>query len=141
MRVEKHLLSDTAEWMTNSEFVDKDGNIMRAIGEAKIMVAGGVISNESWTCIDGKRVCNCYKIDKETESRYHFECDNTALGKQTGDFNIDRNVLFSKFRVNDTSMKGFEIIVKDEDECLVYGTLYDGDELVNTWRTIMVKML
>jgi len=141
MRAETHLLSDTAEWMTNSEFVDKDGNILRAIGEAKIMVSGGVISNESWTCIDGKRVCNCYKIDKETESRFRFECDNTALGKQTGDFNIDRNVLFSKFKVNDTSMKGFEIIVKDEDECLVYGTLYDGDELVNTWRTIMVKML
>ncbi len=51
MRAVKHLLSDSAEWMTNSEFVDKDGKILRAIGEAKIIVDGEEIVNESWACI------------------------------------------------------------------------------------------
>jgi len=140
MRAEKHLLSDSAEWMTNSEFVDKNGNILKAIGEAKILIEGTEITNECWACIDGKRECNCYKIEKESDLRYRFVCMNTTLGKQTGDFCIDRNVLFSKFVINDTSLNGFEIIVKEEDECTVYGTLYDGVELVNSWRTIMVKM-
>jgi len=140
MKAEKHLLSDSAEWMTNSEFVDKNGNILRAIGEAKIMIAETEITNESWACIDGKRECNCYKIEKESDLKYRFVCHNASLGKQTGDFSIDRNILFSKFVVNDTSLNGFEIIVKQEDECIVYGTLYDGHELVNSWRTIMVKM-
>ncbi len=140
MRAEKHLLSDSAEWMTNSEFVDKDGNILRAIGEAKIVVEGPEIINETWACVEGKKVCNCYRIEKESDLKYHFECQNTDLGKQIGDFNVDRNIVYSKFTVSDSSLNGFEIIVKDDDECTIYGTLYDGSNLLNTWRTVMVKM-
>lgn len=112
MRGDKHLLSDSAEWMTNSEFVDKSGNIFSAIGEAKIMVSKGMISNESWTCIDGKRVCNCYKIDKETESRYRFECDNTAPGKQTGDLLIPGRVLLKIFQYPIKNDKLVELFTK-----------------------------
>ena len=140
MRAQKHLLSDSAEWMTNSEVIDKNGNVLRTIGESKIKISGEEITNENWSCIDGKKECSCYKIEKESDLRYRFECNNPSLGKQTGDFNINKNVLFSKFVVSDTSLNGFEIIVKEEDECIVYGTLYDGHELVNSWRTIMVKM-
>lgn len=140
MRTEKHLLSDSAEWMTNSEFVDKDGNIIKAIGEIRIVVKGQEIIHENWVCIDGKRESSCYKIEKESASKYNFVCQSTSLGKQTGDFNIDRNVLFSKFTVNEKNLFGFEIIVKEEDECIAYGTLYSGVELVNSWRTIMVKI-
>ena len=140
MRKEKHLLSETAEWMTNSEFVDKSGNITRSLGEAKIVIEEGVIINESWTCIEGRRESNFYKIRKESDLKYYFECVSSSLGKHTGDFNIDRNVLFSKFTVSETTLNGYETIVTDQDECIVYGTLYDGKELVNSWRTIMVKM-
>ena len=140
MRAVKHLLSDSAEWMTNSEFVDKDGNILRAIGEAKIVVYDNQIINESWACVEGKKVFNNYKIQRESDSKFRFECTNPEHGTRRGDFNSDRNILYSKFTVSDTSLAGFEIIVKDEDECTVYGTLYDGKELLNSWRTIMVRI-
>ncbi len=140
MRDQKHLLSAPAEWMTSSEFVDKDGNIFKAIGESKIIHDCDGIVNESWTCLDGKKIFNNYKILQESEYRYRFVSDNPTLGSQTGEFNIDRNVVYSKFTVNDSTLSGFEIIIKDEDECSVYGTLYDGNELVNTWRTIMVRI-
>jgi hypothetical protein len=141
MNKEKHLLSDSAEWMTNCEFVDKEGNIIKAIGEAKIVIEGTEIINDNWTCIDGKRLCSCYKIERESDFKYHYECKNSTLGNQTGDFCIDRNVLFSKFTVKETNLSGFEVFVKEDDECIVYGTLYDGAELINSWRSIMVKML
>ncbi len=140
MRAEKHLLSDPAEWMTSSEFVDKEGIIKRAIGEAKIVVNDHEIINETWSCVEGKRICNCYRIEKESDSRYRFECSNPELGTQTGDLNIDRNIVYSKFTVNNTSLNGFEIIVKDDDECTIYGTLYDGADLLNSWRTVMVRI-
>ncbi len=140
MRAVKHLLSDSAEWMTNSEFVDKDGNILRAIGEAKIVVDDNEIINESWACVEGKKVFNNYRIQRESDSKFRFECTNPEQGIRKGDLNLDRNILYSKFTVSDTSLSGFEIIVKDEDECTVYGTLYDGKELLNSWRTIMVRI-
>jgi len=140
MRAVKHLLSDSAEWMTNSEFVDKDGNILRAIGEAKIVVEDNEITNESWACVEGKKVFNNYRILKESDSKFRFECSNPEQGIRRGDLNSDRNILYSKFTVSDTSMNGFEIIVKDEDECTIYGSLYDGKELLNSWRTIMVRI-
>ncbi|MDP3452724.1 MAG: hypothetical protein Q8R90_07180 [Bacteroidales bacterium] len=140
MGAEKHLLSDPAEWMTSSEFVDKEGKIKRAIGEAKIIVNELEIINETWSCVEGKRICNCYRIEKESDHRYRYECNNPELGTQRGDFNIDRNIVYSKFTVNETSLNGFEIIVQDDDECTIYGTLYEGSELLNSWRTVMVKI-
>jgi hypothetical protein len=126
--------------MTSSEFVDKEGKIYKAIGESKITLDSESITNESWACIEGKKVYNNYKIEKETELKYIYESENPDLGTQTGEFNIDRNVVYSKFTVKDSPLNGFEIIIKDEDECNVYGTLYNGTELVNTWRTIMVRI-
>ena len=140
MKDEKHLLSDSAEWMTSSEFVDKEGKIFKAIGESKITHECDYITNESWACIEGRKVYNTYKIARETELKYRFESENPDLGTQTGEFNIDRNVVYSKFTVKDSTLNGFEIIIKDEDECSVYGTLFNGTELVNTWRTIMVRI-
>ncbi len=61
---------------------------------------------------------------------YRFECSNPESGTRTGDLNIDRNILYSKFVVNDTSLNGFEIIVKDEDECTIYGTMYEDRKSV-----------
>jgi hypothetical protein len=140
MKDEKHLLSDSAEWMTTSEFVDSEGKIFRAIGETKITANCETVTNESWACIDGRKVYNTYTIAKESELKYRFESENPDLGTQTGEFNIDRNVVYSKFTVKDTDFSGFEVIIKDEDECNVYGTLFNGSKLVNTWRTIMVRL-
>jgi len=136
-----HLLSDSAEWMTNSEFVDKNGNISNAIGETKIEIGREAISNESWVCINGQKVCNCYKISREDESRFNFECENTLLGKEVGEFKVEKNVVYSKFSVQNTKINGFEVVIKnDEDECYAYGSLFDGSELVNHWRSVMVKI-
>lgn len=140
MKRVKHLLSEPAEWITKSEFVDKDGNITTAIGETKIIIESEKIRNETWTCIDGKKIQNFYSIKRGNENRFSFISDNQMLGKQYGEFNVYKNVVFSKYSIDKTGMCGFEIIIKEEDECSVFGTLYNGDEMVHSWKTVMVRI-
>jgi hypothetical protein len=136
----KHLLSEPAEWITKSEFVDKSGNLTSAIGETKIIVDGANIKNETWICIDGKRIGHFYNIEKESDNRFLFKSDNQKFGKETGEFNIIKNVVYSKFVVDNSSINGFEIFIKEEDECSVYGTLYDGTDLIHSWKSVMVRI-
>jgi len=126
--------------MTNSEFVDKEGNILRIIGESKIVIAGEGITRECWGCVDGKKISSSYRIKKESDSKFYFECDNSEQGVKRGDLDIDRNIIYSKFYINNSSLNGYEIFIKDDDECTVYGSLYDDKELLKSWRTIMVRI-
>jgi hypothetical protein len=63
------------------------------------------------------------------------------LGIQKGIFSIDRNTIFSKFRIENSDMNGFEVINRDNDLCKAYGALYNGNELVNSWQTTLKRKL
>lgn len=140
MKKLKHFLSDPAEWITKSEFVDRFGNITTAIGESKIETDGSEITNEVWTCIDGKRVRRYYTISVINDSFFTYKADNEQIGNETGVFSVLRNMLFSHFIVPDTKLSGFEVFLSDEDECSSYGSLFEGSELIHSWRTILVKI-
>lgn len=135
----KHLFSESAAWYTTSEFVTPDGKISCAKGKTIISVTEMEITNESWAELDGLRRANHYKITPVSQTRFDSESLNPELGKQIGLFSLDRNTLFSKFRIENTTLNGYEIIRREDDICYAQGALYDNDELINTWTAIMNK--
>lgn len=134
-----NLLSETALWKTESEFVTPNGNIARSMGETKVEVKGEAISNNSWVILGGEKRENNYKIVRVNTNEYQFESSNPELGMQTGKFNIDRNIIYSKFQVKGTQYNGFEVITRNGDECTVLGILYEGEKAINSWKAIMKK--
>ena len=122
-----------------SEFVTPDGEITRAKGESVISVGGGVITNESMVKFSDMVRTNNYRITSVSPFQYMSESINPELGKQTGIFNLDRNTLFSKFWIEDTSLNGYEIIRRECNVCCAQGALYDDDVLINTWTATMRK--
>lgn len=134
-----HFLSESAIWQTTSEFITPDGNISYAEGESAVSVSETIITNESWVQIDDVIRRNNYKITPVSSTEFSYESLNLELGKQTGVFNINRNTVFSKFKVENTFLNGFEIIRKEDDVCYAKGALYDNDKLINTWNATLKK--
>ncbi len=134
-----HLLSETALWITKSEFVYPDGSVSNGKGESNVVVKGDTIINNSWILFGETKLTNNYIITLISDNEYQFESLNPELGIQKGVFNIDRNFIFSKFEIPDTSLNGFEIIKREADICYANGALYDGIKLINTWYAVMEK--
>jgi hypothetical protein len=134
-----NLLSETALWITESEFVTPDGVITRSKGETKVEVQDKTIFNNSWVEFDSTKRVNNYKISILHENEYHYESSNPELGIQIGKFNIDRNVIYSKFCVKGTKLNGFEVITRNGNECIAFGILYEEEDVINTWKAIMKK--
>ncbi len=134
-----HLLSETAKWITKSEFVSPKGIITRANGETNIVIGDKYIENHSWVLWGESKRVNNYRITLVSCNEYQFESLNPELGIQEGMFNIDRNTVFSKFTIKDTNLNGFEIITRQADTCYVNGALYNDNKLINTWNATMVK--
>lgn len=135
----KHFLSETAVWQTTSEFVTSDGTTSHARGKSVVTVSETEIINESWAQMGEVKRINNYKITPVSPNELIFESLNPELGKQTGIFNIDRNTVFSKFKIEGSSLNGFEIIRREENTCYAQGALYDNDTLINSWTAIMNK--
>lgn len=135
-----HLLSETALWITESEFVYPDGCISKGKGESNVVVKGKTIINNSWILFGETRLTNNYIISLISDTEYHFESLNPEIGIQKGVFNIDRNIIFSKFEILNTSLNGFEIIRREADTCFANGALYDDHKLINTWNAVMEKV-
>ncbi len=135
----KHLLSESGSWLTNSEFVAADGSITIAKGMSVIFIEEKVITNESWAQVGNIRRKNNYRIISVSNTEYTSKSINPELGNQVGIFNVDRNTLYFKFRVEKSSLSGFEIIRREGNTCYVNGALYDQDNLINTWTAIMTK--
>ena len=70
---------------------------------------------------------NDYKISILNEKEYNFGSLNPELGIQIGKFNIDRNIIYSKFHIKKTNFNGFEVINRNENECIAAGILYEGE--------------
>lgn len=136
----KHLFSESAVWKTISEFVSPDGKITHAEGESVISVQETVIMNESWAILNNTKRVNNYRITSISPYEFIFDSSNPELGKQTGVFHIDRDRVFSKFKIVETTLNGFEIVRRENDVCFVQGALYDNDTLINTWSATMHKI-
>ena len=134
-----NLISENATWHSVSEFVSADGTISRAKGETIISVGDATISNRSHVDIDDRTLTNDYEITVAPGNRYPFRSQNPALGTQTGYFDIDRNVIYSRFEIENTALNGFEVIVRNGDTCTAHGALYDRSELINTWSAVLTK--
>jgi len=116
-----------------------DGMITKATGKSCIEISGDVILNNSWVKYGDILRENNYRITVITPFEYQFESLNPALGVQHGIFSIDRNVIYSKFRIENTEMTGFEIIIRNGKECNTFGALYEKEKLINTWKAFMKK--
>jgi hypothetical protein len=134
-----HLLSESAVWKTESEFILPDGKISRAIGETSIVVQKSEIKNNSWVSFGESQRINNYSIKVISKNELIFESLNPELGIQKGKFNIDRNIIYSKFIVENTNLNGFEIIKREDNFCFSNGALYDADNLINSWNSILTK--
>lgn len=134
-----HLLSENGLWKTESEFITPEGNITKATGESKIELHNGIIYNHSFVILKNEKICNDYEIKKKKENHYVYESRNPGLGIQIGTFDIDRNIIYSKFIIENTKYNGFEIIERVDRNCFAHGALYEGTSLINTWRAKMTK--
>lgn len=135
-----HFLSDEGVWKTESEFTDAKGVISRVDGESVITIEKGLIRNYSYAVVNGEKVVNDYRIEPVNERYYRFEAHNPALGTLAGSFRIDRDIIYSKYHIRGESLNGFELVVREGSVCRAYGTLYDGDELINSWVARMEKV-
>lgn len=135
----KHLLSESATWITDSEFIDRDGKVSEGEGQSEIKVDGDVITNRSHVIVGDEMILNDYVIVKKSGRDFDFTSDNPSLGKQRGKFHLSGDTMFSKFIVEGTDMNGFEIITRDDKICYAEGALYDNDEIINTWAAVMTK--
>jgi hypothetical protein len=135
-----HLLSETARWITETEFVYRDGSISKGRGESIIDVKEIIVINNSRTMFGENKISHDYVIRYVSDNEYSFESVNPELGTMKGVFNIDRNIVFSKFAVHDTSLNGFEIIRREDETCFAHGALYDGNTLIDTWNAVMKKV-
>ena len=85
-------------------------------------------------------IVNNYIAQIETENNYKFIVTNSKLGIQSGTFHIDKNVIYSKFQIDKTELNGFEVIIRNNNECQVYGCLYNGKNIINSWQTSLRKV-
>jgi len=134
-----HFLSEPSLWITYSEFTDPEGNISRGTGKTHIRFTDSGLRNESWVKLEGQAIRNDYLIHPSSDNLYHFESENPSMGRQTGTFHIDRDVVYSRFMIEESSMSGFEVVVRDGDHCKGYGALYEQGRLINSWRVVMEK--
>jgi len=135
-----HLLSESAIWQTESEFVLPDGKISKASGETSIVVLENEIENKSWASFGEFKRINNYSIKVLSKNELAFESVNPDLGIQKGKIYVDRNILYSKFIIENTNLNGFEIIKRENNLCLANGALYDGDNIINSWNAILTKL-
>lgn len=140
MEVEKSFLSETAIWKTVSEFVDPTGQIFIGEGESNVIVNGKSIANRSWLTVLGTKLENNYSITQISQNRYQFIAHKPHSGIETGFMDIDRNIVYTKFVIEDSELNGFETIARKGDTCDISGALYDGDKLINTWTAKMIKI-
>jgi len=133
----KHFLSESATWQTTSDFVTPNGIISYGKGESVITIHPDNITNNSWAQLGEIKRENNYLIHRVSTNRYLFESVNPELGIQTGIFDVDRNTVFSKFKIEGTTINGYEIIRREDDICYAQGALYDNDLLINTWTAKM----
>ena len=122
-----------------SEFVSPDGTVMNANGGSFISVIPTEIINEAWVASKKINRRNSYRITPVSPTEYASESLNPEFGHQTGRFQIERNMLFFKFRIEGSEMDGYEIICRQSSVCYAHGALYDGKNLLNTWTTVSNK--
>jgi hypothetical protein len=137
----KHYLSDSGIWKVIAEFVDPNGRVMHSEGESVVGVSKTGIVNDVWVSSDEINRRNTYLITvpqrgvggMETSSQ---DPDQPCL---RGTFNVDRNILHFKYRMDGSAINGYEIITRKKDTCYVYGENYDGEKLLATWTAMMNK--
>ncbi|MDR0660867.1 MAG: hypothetical protein LBG19_08745 [Prevotellaceae bacterium] len=140
MNNELHLLSESAVWITESEFTDLAKNRSAGNGESHIKVDGQRLTNTSWVeMADGSRISNTYSIEKIQDNLYRYNSSSPALGIQASTFITDKSCVYSKFAVKNTRLNGFEVIIRNGNTRHAHGALYNGDELINTWVATMRK--
>lgn len=139
MEKPKHFLSESAKWKSKSEFMDAEGNAVMFFGESRIKVSGKSISNKSWAMAGEKMIENDYAITPLSDTRFQSISQNPTLGIQKGYFDINGDTLFSRFFIEGSLMAGFEVIHREGDICYSEGALYNGDDLINTWKAKMTK--
>lgn len=139
MKIIKHFFSESVIWQTVSVFVDSEGNHSNLIGESDVIVSKSEIINRSYAITGEKKVENNYIIHPKTSIHYTYRSDNPDLGIQLGTFDINGNQIFSKFRIDETELNGYEIIRLEGNICYASGALYNGYKLINAWTSEMKK--
>lgn len=134
-----HFLSESCIWESTSEFTDSNGNISKGNGISDIKVLKDKITNNSYAELDGKMIYNDYEIYAESTIILHSRSLNPILGIQKGIFHVNGSKLFFDFTIENTSMRGFEIIRREGNICFSDGALYNGEKLINTWSAILQK--
>jgi hypothetical protein len=141
METSKHLLSDPGTWKATAEFVDPEGHIMTSEGEAVITAGPNEMISNVWIASDEINRSNSYRIAPVSPTRMSCESLSPDSKRLTGTFNVDRNMLFFKFRLEGCGVGGYQIIHRNGDVCYAHGALYDGDTLIQNWMATLNRQL
>ena len=136
----RHLLSEEAVWEVVATFTNCEGRVTYGSGQSAIEADGDMLLNKSWVNGPYGKIYNNYRFKKVSENVYEYESDNVSLGIQVGTFHVVHDCIYSKFKIKDSMLNGFELVVRSGSTCHVNGALYDEDRLVNTWSGTMKKI-
>lgn len=136
----KHIFSESAVWHTESVFITPSMEQKTGTGESQVTVTEDKIVNNSWSNNGDLSLRNEYRITPLEGNRFFCRSANAILGVQYGWMDIHKNTVFSKFVFEKSELNGFEVITREGDRCIVAGSLYDGNKLINTWTAVMTKI-
>jgi hypothetical protein len=137
----KHFLSDSGIWKVMAEFVDANGRVMLSEGEVVNAVSKDEIVTDVWVASENVNRRNTYKISEPSASGEGMTARSTnpELPSITGTYNIDKNNLHFKFRMEGSDVNGYQLTTRKGNTCYAYGAQYQGDKLLVTWTATLNK--
>lgn len=136
----KHYFSEPGTWKVTVEFVDSKGNVMNLEGESVISMDETGITNTMYVASEKINRRNEYRITNVSATEMAVESTDSNQPRLSGKFNVERNNLFFKYRIDETATNGYEILSRHQSVSYAYGALYDGDTLLGTWTAISNKL-
>ena len=136
----KHFLSESATWRVISELVDPAGKVVLSEGEAVVSVGRSVITNMQWLKSDEHFRRNDYRITPISATEMTIFPLAPDEPVRLGMLRVEGGKLFFKWRRDDSSLNGWEIVTRWRSTCYSYGAFYDGDRLLHNLSQTFNKM-
>jgi hypothetical protein len=141
MEKPQHFFSESGTWKVTGEFVAPNGNAMLSEGEAIVTVGSdGEIINRVRVASKKINRRGIYRIVPVSPEEMVCESLASASKRLTGRFNVDGNMVFFRYKMEDSERGGYLMIHRQDAVCYTHGTLSDGDTLLQEWSATLNKI-
>jgi len=142
MEEKQNILFENATWKFTNEFVTPDGLVVEDKGEVVYRNHADRITVKRWFIDDhDQKIDVLQDIRKLDEHNFEYESNYISeIGPLKGSIHVERNRLYTIYRMGDTPINGFELTIRNGNTCTVNGALYYADTLVRTWNAVFTKV-